>query len=73
MSACGNYRTHMGLTLLNFWLATNKVVKALGARLGTVYRESEIMVLEVETNTWKIDNGLDAGIFQLLGVTCGCG
>ena len=29
----------------------------------------QVVVLEVETNSWKIDHGLDANLLQFLGVT----
>jgi hypothetical protein len=36
-------------------------------RLGTVDRESEIMILEVETHTRKVNNRLDASLFNFSG------
>jgi len=42
--------------------------KKAHTRLGSVDRESQIMVLEIETNTRKVDNGLDTCSLQLLGV-----
>jgi hypothetical protein len=39
-------------------------------RLGTVSCKGEIVVLEVETDTWKIDERLDAGLAQFLWVAC---
>lgn len=38
-------------------------------RLGTVDRERQVMVLEVKTDTWEVDDGLDASLLELLGIT----
>lgn len=62
------YRTVL-LTLLSLGIAANKVVKAIGARLGAEHGEGQVVVLEIETNAWKVDNGLNADGPQLLGVT----
>jgi hypothetical protein len=37
--------------------------------LGPEHREGEVVILEVETNTGKINKWLDAGLAELLGVT----
>jgi len=57
-----------GLTLLYFGIAPNKLVKALRARLGAVRGKGQVVVLEVETNSGKIDLALYAGIFELFRV-----
>jgi hypothetical protein len=36
---------------------------------GPVNRECEVVILEVETNTRKIDDGLDTNFAEFLGVT----
>ena len=50
-------------------LAAHEVVETLGAGLGTVRGEGEVVVLEVETNTRKVDLGLDTCGPELRGVT----
>ena len=57
------------LTLLDFGNAAHEVVETLGAGLGTVRGEGEVVVLEVETNTRKVDLGLDTCGPELRGVT----
>ena len=56
-------------TLLHLGHASNKVVEALGLGLGSEDGEGQVVVLEVETNTWQVHLGLNAGGFELLGVT----
>lgn len=55
--------------LLDFWVATNKVVETLDVGLSTVCGKGQVVVLEVETDTRKIDKRLDASLAELLGVT----
>jgi len=55
--------------LLSLWITTDKVVKGLAFRLSTVYRECEVVVLEVETDTRKVNYGLNASGTKLIGVT----
>lgn len=55
--------------LLCLRVTTKEVIKALGTRLGTIDRESKVMILEVETDTRKVDFGLDADFLKLLGIT----
>ncbi len=38
-------------------------------RLSTEDREGQVMILEVQTNARKVDDWLNAGLLQLLGVT----
>ena len=57
------------LTFLNLGVAPDKFIKALGSRLGSIRREGEVMVLEVQTNTWEVHFGLDTGLLELLRVT----
>lgn len=56
------------LTLLNFWLAPDKVVETFGAGLGTVDGECEVVVLEVQADTWEVDDWLYTGGFELLWI-----
>jgi hypothetical protein len=67
-------RRYWGLqTLLYLRVATGKVVKGIGARLGAVDRKGEVVILEVEAHTRKVDDGLDSGAAELLGITfCLC-
>ena len=55
-------------TLLNFWVTSGEVVEALSARLSTVHGKGEVMILEVEADTWEVDDGSDSGLPELLGV-----
>ena len=55
--------------LLGLRVPTKEVVKALGSRLGTINGESKVVVLEVETDTGKVDFGLDTDLLELLGIT----
>ena len=56
-------------TFLNLGIATHKIIEAFCIRLGTIGGEREVMVLEVETDTWQIDLALDAGFLEFLGVS----
>lgn len=55
--------------LLNFRIPSDEVIKALGVRLGTVGREGEVVVLEVETNARQVNLALHAGFLEFLGVS----
>lgn len=55
--------------LLDFGVATGEVVERLDIRLRPVHREGEVVVLEVAANTRQVDQRLDAGAAQLLGVS----
>jgi hypothetical protein len=71
--------------LLDCWVTTGEVVEGLDMRLRAVRGECEadgmlvlymkesdldlLVVLEVETHTWQVDEWLDAGLAELLGVT----
>lgn len=57
------------LTLLNFGLAPHKVIEGLSSRFGTENGEGQVVVLEIEPDTWEVDNGLDASSLELLGIT----
>ena len=59
----------MRRTLLNFRVTPDKVIETLSLRLGPVHREGEVVVLEVESHTGKVDDGLDTSGAELLGVT----
>ena len=56
-------------TLLHLRVSACKVVKTLGARLGPVDGEGKVVVLEVETDAWEVDDGLDSDAAELVGVT----
>lgn len=43
--------------------------RAIRARLSSINTEMEIMVLEIQTDTRKVDNRLHAHLLELLGVT----
>lgn len=58
-----------GLTLLNLRDTTHEIIEALYVGLGTVHREGEVMVLEVETYAGKVDLRLYACSPKLRGVT----
>lgn len=51
--------------LLDLWVAPDKVIERLCVWLGSVRREVKIVILEVETNTWEIDDRLDTYLPQL--------
>lgn len=55
--------------LLSLLISTDKVVEALDVRLSSVGGEGQVVVLEVQTNTGQVDQGLDASLAKLLGVT----
>ena len=55
--------------LLSCWVTPDKVIEALSVRLGTVGRESKIVVLEVETNTGQVNLALHACFLEFLGVS----
>ena len=38
-------------------------------RLSSVNTKGQVMVLEIETNTRKVDDGLDTNFLELLGIT----
>jgi len=54
--------------LLSLLVTTDEVVEALDVRLSPVSGESQVVVLEVETHTGQVDQGLDASLAKLLGV-----
>lgn len=57
------------LTLLDFRYASHKVIETLRLGLSSEDGECQVMVLEVETNTRKVDDWLDADFLELLWVT----
>ena len=70
----GKWASTIGIPLLkdlvlDYRVATNKVIKGLAIRLRAIYGEGEVVVLEIETNTWQVDLRLDACIAELLGIT----
>ena len=55
--------------LLNLGVTTSKVVEGLHMGFGSVGCECEIVVLEIETDSGKIDERLDTGLAKLLWVS----
>lgn len=55
--------------LLSRWVTPDKVIEALSVRLGTVGRESKVVVLEVETNAGQVNLALHACFVEFLGVS----
>lgn len=55
--------------LLDFRITTGKVVEGLHMWLDSVCREGKIVVLEVQTDTWKIDERFNTSFAELLWVT----
>lgn len=54
--------------LLDLGIATDEVVEGFGLGLRSVDREGEVVVLEVGTDAWQVDQRPDASPTQLLGV-----
>jgi len=54
--------------LLDLGIATDKVIKGLDVRLRAVCGECQVVILEVETDTGEVDEGLDASLAEFLGV-----
>jgi hypothetical protein len=54
---------------LNCRVSAGKVVKGLSGRLGPVRGEGQVVVLEVEPDAREVDDGLDSGAAELVGVT----
>lgn len=55
--------------LLHNGVAADEVVERLGLGSRTVRSKCQIVVLEVQTDTWQIDERLDTSLAKLLGVT----
>lgn len=55
--------------LLHIRVAPSKVVKRFHAWLRAVHGEGQVVVLEVQSDTRKIDDGLHANGTELLGIT----
>ena len=55
--------------LLSRWVTPDKVIEAFSVRLGTVGRESKVVVLEVETNAGQVNLTLHACFLEFLGVS----
>lgn len=55
--------------LLGRRVSTYEVVEGLDIWLRTVDGKGQVMVLEVETDTWKVDQGLYACLAELLRIT----
>ena len=64
LDTIGGQRTSTSLvplvidSLLDLRITSNEVIEALDVRLRTIGREGEIMILEIETNTWQLDLAL---------------
>jgi hypothetical protein len=54
--------------LLDLRIATDEIIERLDVRLRAVCGESQVVVLEVQTDTGKVDKGLDACLAELLRV-----
>lgn len=54
--------------VLGLLVTTHEVIEALNVRFGSVGGEGQVVVLEVETDTRKIDQGLDTSLAKLFGV-----
>ena len=57
------------LTSLSVGVSAGKVIERFGARLGTIHRECEVVVLEVEADAGKVDERFHANLLELVGVT----
>jgi hypothetical protein len=55
--------------LLHLGDSTDKVVKGLAVGFGSEDRESQVVILEVETDTRQVDERLDSNSTKLFGVT----
>ena len=55
--------------LLGHRVSAYEVVKGLNIWLRTVDGEGQVVVLEVETDTWKVDQGSYACPAELLRIT----
>jgi hypothetical protein len=55
--------------LLGRWITAGKVVEGLDTWLGSVCGEGQVVILEVETDTWQVDERFDASLAELLWVT----
>jgi hypothetical protein len=51
--------------LLDCWVASDEVVKALRLRLRSEDGESQIVVLKVETNAWEVNFWFNAYSLEL--------
>jgi hypothetical protein len=60
-----------GRTLLHLRVTTGKVVERLGAGLHPVDGEGQVVVLEVQSDAWKVDNGLHSGTAEFVRVAWG--
>lgn len=54
--------------LLDLRISPDEIVKTFNVRLGTEDGKRKVVILEVETNTREVDERLDAGLTELLGV-----
>lgn len=50
-------------------ISSSEVIKGFNVRLSAEHGEGKVMILEVETNSWKIDERLNSGLAKLLRVT----
>lgn len=51
-------------------VSTNEIVERLNPWLGAVCGEGQVVVLEVQTNTGKVDQWLDTSLAELGRLTC---
>jgi hypothetical protein len=54
--------------LLDLGITTDEIIERLDVGFRTVCGESQVVVLEVQTDTGKVDERLDTSLAQLLGV-----
>jgi hypothetical protein len=54
--------------LLRLLVATDKVVEALHMRLSTIGGEGQVVILEVQSNTWEVYQRLDSSLSELLWI-----
>ena len=55
-------------SLLSLGVTSEEVVEALSVRLGTVSREGQVVVLEVEPNARQVNLAFHPGFLKFLGV-----
>lgn len=56
-------------SLLSLGVTSEEVVEALSVRLGTVSREGQVVVLEVEPNARQVNLAFHTGFLKFLGVS----
>lgn len=59
---------HHLLTLLDFGLAPDEIVESLDIGFRSKHRKGQVVVLEVEPNSRKIDQAIDSRLLQLFRI-----